>query len=113
MGEAKAADKSRIALMDEAISAVRIKFLKSKQLKKSAFDAAIAAIQGKKLHDVDPVNMSFIQFFKEKSIIVSKGVDESDNMSKRSELISKINTLCRSEKFYFDFDACGKPKMLI
>jgi len=111
--EAKAADKTKIALMDEATSAVRIKFLKSKQLKKSALDVAIAAIQGKKVADVDPVHMSFIQFFKEKSILVSKEVDESDNISQRSELISKLNTLCRSERFYFDFDASGKPNMLI
>merc|ERR1712232_494624 len=86
--EAISTEKTKLVLMDEAISAVEAKFSKSKQLKKSALDAAIATIHGKKVTDEDPVQMSFVQFFKEKATIASKAVDESEETSQRSVLIS-------------------------
>jgi len=111
--EVSATEKTKVALMDEAIISVKTKFLKSKQLKKSAFDAAIATIEGKKVIDGGPVHMSFVQFFKDKAITASKEADKSEEISQRSALISKLNTLCKTEGFYFEFDASGKPKMLV
>jgi len=111
--EASVAEKTKIELMDEAISAVKNTFLKSKQLKKSALDTAISTIQGKEVIDGEPVRMSFVQFFKEKAITASNEVNKSEENSQRSALISKLNTLCKTEGFFFNFDASGKPKMLV
>jgi len=111
--EASSTEKTKLALMDEAISAVMAKFSKSKQLKKSALDAAIATIHGKKFTDEDPVHVSFVQFFKEKATVASKAVDGPEETSQRSALISKLNTLCKTEGFFFEFDTSGKPKMLL
>jgi len=110
--EAIAAEKTKVALMNEAICVVKTKFLKSKQQKKSALDAAIATIQGEKVANEEPVHMSFVQFFKEKAITASKVVDKSEEKS-RSALIAKLNNLCKTEEFLFEFDASGTPKMLV
>jgi len=111
--EASATEKTKIALMDEAIDSVTTTFMKSKQLKKSALEAAITAIKGEQLTNTDPVQASFVKFFKEKAVVAAKSGDESENASQRTALISKLNTVCKAEGFYFEFDHSGKPKMLM
>lgn len=111
--EASLKEKTKIALMDEAIGIVKTKFVKSKQLKKSALNAAIATIRGEKATGVDPVQISFVNFFKEKAIAASKADDEAEEVSQRGALMAKINTVCKTEGYFFEFNASGKPEMVI
>jgi len=110
--EARVMEKTKIALMDEAIGVVSTKFNTSKQLKKSALDAAISTIKGEKATGIEPVQEAFVNFFKEKAVAATKegGAEEA---SQRAALISKINSVCKTEGFLFEFDTSGKPKMLV
>lgn len=110
--EARVMEKTKIALMDEAIGVVSTKFNTSKQLKKSALDVAISTIKGEKATGIEPVQETFVNFFKEKAVAATKEGD-AEEASQRAALISKINSVCKTEGFLFEFDTSGKPKMLV
>mmetsp|Transcript_23083 Transcript_23083/g.32513 ORF Transcript_23083/g.32513 Transcript_23083/m.32513 type:complete len:302 (-) Transcript_23083:181-1086(-) len=112
--EASVAEKTKVALMSEATAAVTEAFVGSKQLKKSALDAAIATIKGDdKKSAADPVKDEFVNFFKAKAAAAKKADDGSEEAAQRAALIAKMNAVCKTEGFFFEFDADGKPKMTV
>lgn len=106
-------EKAKTALMAEATASVTEQFLTSKDLKKSAMDLAIAKIKGTAKASDDPVKAAFIKFFKEKSAAAEKADDSAELKAQREALVSKINALGKNEGFFFEFDASGKPKMIV
>lgn len=111
--DARVTEYTKVALMDEAIAAVTAKFSNSKHLKKFALDDAIATIKGGKATGDEPVQDSFVKFFKEKAVAAAKTGDETDEDSQLVALITKINAICKSEGFLFEFDPDGMPKMIV
>jgi hypothetical protein len=109
--EANVTEKTKVALMQEATKIVTEQFMSSKSLKKAALDNAIAQIKGGDAVGEDPVRAAFVKFFKEKAAQASKVQDDSEEKAQREALIAKLNAVCKSEKFYFEFDASGKPQM--
>lgn len=108
--EASVADKTKVALMAEATEHVSGQFGSSKALKKSALDAAIATIKGGAKSD-DPVQGAFVKFFGDKSAALKKSDDGTEAKVQRAALVSKMNSIAKSEGFYLSFDANGQPKM--
>merc|ERR1711957_194583 len=96
-------EKAKTALMEEATVSVTDKFVKTKQLKKAALDAAIAHIKGTKSGSSDPV----------KAKSAAKITDDSEEKLQRQTLVAKINAICKSENFFFNVDANGQPKMTV
>jgi 6-pyruvoyl-tetrahydropterin synthase len=109
--EANVTEKTKVSLMTEATASVTEKFSSDKALKKAALDAAIAKIKGGKADD--PVQAAFVQFFKDKAAAVAASKDDSEEKAQRAAMIAKINSVAKSEKFMFEFDAQGQPKMVV
>jgi len=110
--EANVTEKTKVALMEEATASVTGAFSTSKDLKKKALDAAIAQIKGNvKEGSVDPVRGEFSKFFKTKADAASKISGEDEMLAQRAALVAKMNAVAESEKFFFELDATGKPKM--
>ena len=109
--EANVTEKTKVALMSEATASVTEKFTSDKALKKAALDAAIAKIKGGK--GVDPVQAAFVQFFKDKAAAVAASKDDSEEKAQRAAMIAKMNAVAKNEKFMFEFDAQGQPKMVV
>jgi 6-pyruvoyl-tetrahydropterin synthase len=107
--EANVTEKTKMALMTEATASVTEKFTSDKALKKAALDAAIAKLKGGKAED--PVLSAFVQFFKDKGAAAATSKDDSEEKAQRAALVAKMNGVCKSEGFMFEFDASGKPKM--
>lgn len=111
--EVNVKEKAKATLMAEATAAVTEQFLTSKELKKSALDLAIAKIQGTAKASDDPVKAAFIKFFKDKAAAAAKADDSAELKAQRAALVAKINALGKNEGFFFEFDATGKPKMIV
>jgi len=111
--ESSNTEKAKTALMEEATVSVTDKFVKTKQLKKAALDAAIAHIKGTKSGSSDPVQAEFVKFFKDKAKSAAKITDDSEEKLQRQTLVAKINAICKSENFFFNVDANGQPKMTV
>lgn len=110
--EANVTEKTKVSLMEEATSSVTEAFTSSKDLKKKALDAAIAQIKGNvKKDSIDPVRSEFSNFFKIKADAASKISGEDEMLAQRAALVAKMNAVAESEKFFFELDATGKPKM--
>ena len=110
--EANVTEKAKVALMEEATSSVTAAFTSSKDLKKKALDAAIAQIKGNvKEGTVDPVRSEFSSFFKAKADAASKISGDDELMAQRAALVAKMNAVAKSEGFFFEIDATGKPTM--
>jgi 6-pyruvoyl-tetrahydropterin synthase len=109
--EANVTEKTKMALMTEATATVTEKFTSDKALKKAALDAAIAKLKGGKSED--PVQAAFVQFFKDKAAAAKASKDDSEEKAQRAAMIAKMNGVAKSEKFMFEFDANGQPKMLV
>jgi len=111
--EANVTEKTKVALMEEATGFVKEQFTSSKELKKAALTAAISQIKGTaKDGSSDPVRETFIQFFKQKAETLSKADDGSEEKTQREALIAKLNAVAKSEGFFFEFGADGKPKAM-
>jgi hypothetical protein len=108
--EANVAEKAKAQLMEEATQSVKSQFTESKELKKQALDSAIARIKGSA--SKDPVQATFIKFFKDKATAAAKADDSKEAQTQRAALIAKLNSVCKNEKFFFQFDESGKPKMI-
>lgn len=110
--ESNVTEKTKIAIMEEATAAVTEKFTSSKELKKAALDAAIAQIKGSaKEGTVDPVRAEFSAFLKAKAEAASKVSGEEEMMVQRAAMVAKMNAVAKSEGFFFELGADGKPSM--
>jgi hypothetical protein len=104
-------ERLKTALMVEASASVSKSFATSQDLRKSALDVAIARIKGTK-GGQDPVQGSFVKFFKDKGAAAAKGDSAADLKAQRETLITKLNTLAENEGFFFNFDkATSQPKL--
>eukprot|EP00541_Cyclophora_tenuis_P003717 CAMPEP_0116567104 /NCGR_PEP_ID=MMETSP0397-20121206/14815_1 /TAXON_ID=216820 /ORGANISM="Cyclophora tenuis, Strain ECT3854" /LENGTH=266 /DNA_ID=CAMNT_0004094045 /DNA_START=89 /DNA_END=889 /DNA_ORIENTATION=+ len=110
--EQNVAEKAKIALMEEATASVTAQFEESKGLKKAALDAAIASIKGGG-GGSDPVHGAFIDFFKNKAVEAAAIDDSSEAAAQRASMVAKLNSVCKNEEFFFQFDEAGKPKMIV
>lgn len=109
--EFSVAEKAKTGLMEEATASVTDLFSTDKALKKAALDSAIAQMKGSAKPGSDPVHVAFVDFFKKKSIAAKKADDGSEEKAQREALVNKINNIAKSEGFFFEFDASGKPQM--
>jgi 6-pyruvoyl-tetrahydropterin synthase len=111
--EASVTEKTKMTLMRAATEHVREQFLSNKNLKKAALDDAIAQIKGGSATKggVDPVRSEFINFFKAKGADAAKVSGDEEANAARAALVAKVNAVCKSEGFYFHFDAAGHLKM--
>jgi len=110
--EASVTEKTKAALMVEATAAVSADFANNKSLKKAALDSAIAAIKGTAKNE-DPVKGAFVKFFQQKAKAAKSSDDGSEEAANRAALIAKVNSIAKNEKFFFQFDADGTPKMTV
>ena len=110
--ETSVTEKTKLALMIEATETVTEKFTSTKALKKAALDSAIAAIKGSDKVK-DPVKDEFVNFFKTKAADAKKTDDGSEEAANRVALIAKMNSIAKNEKFYFQFDESGAPKIAV
>jgi hypothetical protein len=111
--EQSVSDKAKSALMEEATASVKASFTSSKELKKAALDAAINKIKGTGKPGEDPVQSAFIKFFQDKAAAAKKADDGAETAAQRAALVAKLNSVAQSERFFFHFDATGKPKMAV
>jgi len=103
-------NKTKTNLMAEATANVTQQFTSTKALKKAALDSAIATIKGGAVTD-DPVKKAFVKFFKEKAISAKKSDDGSEAKASRAALLTKMNSIAKNEKFFFNYDADGTAKL--
>merc|ERR1712242_4052 len=110
--ETSIAEKTKMALMEEATAEVTKKFSSSKALKKAALTAAIAQIKGDTATKrADPVSKEFVEFFKAKSAAIAKAADGSEEKMHREAIVAKINAVAKNEGFFFELGADGVPKV--
>lgn len=107
--ESNVAEKTKVALMEEATAAVNANFATSKALKKAALESAISAIKGDSKAKADPVQAEFVKFFKSKAAEAKK-TDAAEAKAERDALLTKVNSLAKNEGLSFQFDAEGVPK---
>jgi len=111
--EASNTEKTKSTLMLEATKHVSNQFSSEKALKKAALDAAIASIKGTSAEASDPVKDAFVKFFKNKSAVLSKSKDDSEEKSQRAALLTKANSVAENEGYFFRFDDNGIPKVVV
>jgi Mitochondrial ATP synthase B chain precursor (ATP-synt_B) len=111
--ETRVAEGAKALLMESATASVKSQFNTSKDLKKAALDAAISKIKGTAKPGDDPVTATFIKFFKDTGAAAAKVDSNAESLALRASIISKMNTVCKNEKYMFQFDETGKPVMLV
>lgn len=111
--EQNVAEKAKTVLMEEATAAVTAQFEGSKELQKAALDSAIAKIKGTAKAGEDPVQATFIQFFKNKAADAAKADDGSEAAAQRAALVNKLNATAKNEGFFVQFGSDGQPKMVV
>lgn len=109
--EINVTEKAKNDLMAEAAVNVADGFLNSKEMKKAAMDLALAKLAGAS-PTTDPVKDAYIKFFKDKAA-ASKGDDKAELAAQREAMLAKLNATAKNEGFFFEFDASGKPKMVV
>ena len=110
--EAAVTEKTKTALMEEATIAVTNELLTNKDLQKVSLDNAIAQLKGSK-PGVDPVKQTYLQFFQWKAGEAKKIDAATETLAAREALVKKINAIASNEKFFFQLDNDGKPKMVV
>lgn len=108
--ETNALEKGKVELMTEATAAVTDKLLTTKKLQKACLDNAILKLKGTG-GATDPVKDTFLEFFQWKAGEAKKVDEKAELAEKRAAIITKMNAVAANEKFFFEFDASGKPKM--
>ena len=111
--EAVMQDKAKITLMEEATDAVKASFSENAELKKAALTSAIATLKGTKGGTKDPVQQAYMAFFADKKKAAEKIDAAAEAAAAREAIITKLNATAKNEGFYFQFDADGKPKMVV
>mmetsp|Transcript_14321 Transcript_14321/g.18715 ORF Transcript_14321/g.18715 Transcript_14321/m.18715 type:complete len:300 (-) Transcript_14321:101-1000(-) len=110
--ETIAQEKGKQTLMKEATASVTAEFASSKDLQKKSLASAISMLKGTKT-GVDPVKDTYLKFFADKKK-ASASVDVATEAKVfREAMITKLNSVAKNDKFYFEFDAAGKPKMVV
>ena len=108
--EAASQEKAKMTMMDEATAAVKVSFASNQDLKKKSLANAVAILKGSK-PESSPVKEAYLDFFAQKKA-AAEGIDEATEIqASRDNLITKLKTVAMTDKFYFHFDAEGKPKM--
>lgn len=108
--ETSMSEKAKVALMEEATKTVTAKLLTDKKLQKASLDNAIAQLTGKKGAG-DVVKDAYLEFFKTKK---AEKVDEvAEKKAARENVVTRLNAIAVNEGYYFQFDADGKPKMVV
>jgi len=110
--EASMTEKAKIAMMEEATKAVAREFSSGKDLKKRALENAVAQLKGTKA-GTDPVKAAYLSFFKAKAAAAKKIDPAVETREARAAMVAKMNAIAKNEGFYFEFDANGKPKMVV
>jgi Mitochondrial ATP synthase B chain precursor (ATP-synt_B) len=110
--EAANMEKTKTALMEEATVAVTNELLTNKDLQKISLDNAIAQLKGTK-PGTDPVKQTYLQFFQWKANETKKADAKVETIAAREALIKKVNAIAANEKFFFQLDNDGKPKMVV
>jgi hypothetical protein len=106
-------EKAKLSLMDKATASVTEQFLTQKSLKKTALDGAIAQLKNSKSAGGDPVKSAYLKFFQDSAAAAQKMDDASETKAARENMITKLNAVAKNEGFFFEFDAQGKPKMVV
>lgn len=108
--ETASQDKEKMALMEEATASVTEQFAASKDLQKKALANSIAMLKGTKTGS-DPVKEAYLSFFADKKKAAAQVDEATEAKASRAALIAKLNAVAKNDKFYFEFDASGKPIM--
>lgn len=109
--EASSQEKGKMALMEEATAAVTEAFATNKELKKQTLANAVAMLKGTKT-GADPVKEAYLKFFADKKK-AAESLNEADEAKEsREAMIAKLNAVAKNDKFYFEFDGAGVPKMV-
>lgn len=103
-------EKAKQALMAEATAAVQKAFTTNKDLGKACLASAIAQLEGKPSGS-DPVKDAYVKFFQAKA--KAGGDEAAEAKAAREQMVTKLNAVARSDGFFFEFDASGKPKMVV
>ena len=111
--EQNVTEKAKAALMEEATAAVKQQFATSKELKKAALDAAINKIKGAGKPTEDPVQAAYIKFFQNKAAAAKEADDGTEIAAQRAAMVAKLNSIAKSERFFFEFDSNGNAKMVV
>ncbi|CAB9498406.1 Mitochondrial ATP synthase B chain precursor (ATP-synt_B) [Seminavis robusta] len=111
--ETNVKEKAKGDLMAEATTAVSDKFLSDKAMQKASMDLALAKLKGTAKPADDPVKNAFIQFFKDKAASAAKADDSAEMIAQREAMVAKLNGIAKTEGFFFEFGADGKPKMVV
>jgi len=109
--EAAGQEKEKMALMEEATAAVSAEFASSKDLQKKSLANAVAMLKGSKTGS-DPVKEAYLSFFAKKMAAAGKINEADEAKASREALLAKLNAVAKNDKFYFEFDASGSPKMV-
>ncbi|GKZ00685.1 hypothetical protein MPSEU_001020600 [Mayamaea pseudoterrestris] len=110
--EANMTEKAKHSLMEEATAGVTSQFLSSADLKKRSLANAIASLKGTKASG-DVVKDAYLQFFKSKTAEASKIDPKKESAEARAVMAQKMNAIAKSEGFFFEIGADGKPKMVV
>ena len=110
--EAAVTEKTKTALMEEATIAVTNELLTNKDLQKISLDNAIAQLKGTK-PGVDPVKQTYLQFFQWKAEEAKKVDSAAETLAAREALVRKVNAIASNEKFFFQLEPNGQPKMVV
>ena len=111
--EAVMQEKAKTALMAEATESVKAAFSDNAELKKSALASALATLKGGKGGAKDPVQQAYLAFFADKKKAAASIDAAAEAKAAREAIIMKLNATAMNEGFYFQFDASGKPKMVV
>uniref|UniRef100_A0A7S3LAT6 ATP synthase subunit b n=1 Tax=Amphora coffeiformis TaxID=265554 RepID=A0A7S3LAT6_9STRA len=111
--EAVMQEKGKTTLMAEATEAVKKSFAENADLKKAALTSAIAALKGTKSGTKDPVQSAYLAFFANKKKATAKVDAAAEAAAAREAIVMKLNSTAMNEGYYFQFDASGKPKMVV
>ena len=99
-------------LDEDATAAVTAKFATSAELKQSSLASAIATLKGTK-GGTEAVQAAYVQFFQDKKAGASKIDEKAETAAARAAIVTKLNAVAKNEGFFFEFDAEGKPKMVV
>ena len=110
--EANVKEKQKIAMMEEATTAVTQELLTNKALQKQSLENAIKKLKGEPAGE-DPVKATYLKFFKWKADEAKKVDAKTEIAAARAAMVAKLNAVADNEGFYFKFDTDGKPVMTV
>lgn len=109
--EAAIRERTKHSLMAEATASVTKEFATNADLKRQSLTNAIAVLKGSGAR-ADPVKTAYVKFFKAKQAEAAKTDVNQEIAMARAAVLTKLNSVAKSENFYFQFDKEGKPTMV-